>query len=301
MDDNNTKQTDLVNKNGNVDNENYIDDIDIVDSEDNIESESSYSSKSSDAIKSKPNNNSKNSLKTKIRWTLISITVIVGLILIGFIIYTILIDIGIIGNRHDNSLFDKTSGSHLITVEKPIIYLYPETKTDLTIKLGQPEKLTTVYPKYNDGWRITAWPDGKLKDQNSGRELYSLYWEGKNDELDISMDSGFVVKGEDAAEFLEEKLTYLGLNYREAEEFIVYWLPKMKENPYNFIYFMTEDEIEREMPTSISEKPDTMIRVRMVFKTLDEFVEIPEEELIKAPEREGFTLVEWGGINLNDI
>lgn len=244
-------------------------------------------------------NNSKDSLRTKIRWTLIGITVIIGSILIGIVVYTVLSRVGVVSCGND-SMFDEDGNVRTI-VEKPIIYLYPEAETDLAVKLGRPERLTTVYPDYNDGWQVTAWPDGKLRDQNSGRELYSLYWEGKNDGPDVKMESGFVVKGEETAEFLEEKLAYLGLNYREAEEFIVYWLPKMQQNPYNFVYFMTEDEIEHEMPISVSKKPDTTIRVRMVYKALDEFVEIPEEELIKAPEREGFTLVEWGGIGLDDI
>ena len=48
---------------------------------------------------------------------------------------------------------------------------------------------------------------------------------------------GFIVKGEDTAKFLEEKLEILGLNEREAEEFIIYWLPKLEANKYNYIRF----------------------------------------------------------------
>ena len=38
----------------------------------------------------------------------------------------------------------------------------------------------------------------------------------------------------------------LGLNDREAEEFIVYWLPKLEENKYNLIRFETAEEINPE-------------------------------------------------------
>ena len=41
----------------------------------------------------------------------------------------------------------------------------------------------------------------------------------------------------------EEKLAILGLNEREAEEFIIYWLPKLESNKYNYIRFATEEEI----------------------------------------------------------
>ena len=55
------------------------------------------------------------------------------------------------------------------------------------------------------------------------------------------------VKGTDVAEFLEDKLALLGLNEREAEEFIVYWLPKLQENKYNYIRFATMEEINENM------------------------------------------------------
>ena len=45
------------------------------------------------------------------------------------------------------------------------------------------------------------------------------------------MTEGFCVKGEDTAAFLEDALSKLGLNRKEANEFIVYWLPLMEQNP----------------------------------------------------------------------
>ena len=42
---------------------------------------------------------------------------------------------------------------------------------------------------------------------------------------------GFVVRGSDTAAFLREKLAYMGLTPREYNEFIVYWLPRMQNNP----------------------------------------------------------------------
>ena len=125
-----------------------------------------------------------------------------------------------------------------ISEAKPIIYFYPEQTTELNVKLGYPENLTCSYPKYENGWNIIANPDGSLIDINTGRSLYSLYWEG-NAKQKISMDEGFVIKGEDTISFLEEKLAILGLNEIEAEEFIVYWLPKLQNNKYNYIKFAT--------------------------------------------------------------
>ena len=124
--------------------------------------------------------------------------------------------------------------------------------------------------------------------------MYALYWEGESIKKNAKIDVGFCVKGEDSAKFLEEKLALLGLNEREAEEFIVYWLPKLEENKYNIIRFETIDEINKNMTLEIDPKPDTIIRVMMDFKASNRYVEIKEQELV-TPERKGFVVVEWGG------
>ena len=99
---------------------------------------------------------------------------------------------------------------------KPIIYLYPEEEIEVSVRLGKPEKITCSYPKYGNGWDVIAKPDGTLIDKDTNRVLYSLYWEGEYNDP-ISMDEGFVVKGEDTSEFLENKLAILGLNEKESE------------------------------------------------------------------------------------
>ena len=90
----------------------------------------------------------------------------------------------------------------------------------------------------------------------------------------------------------------LGLNYKEREEFIVYWLPKLQENKYNLIKFASMDEINKSMPLNFSVQPDTVIRVMMQYKGLSKEeanrMQIPEQKL-ETPERKGFVAVEWGG------
>ena len=128
---------------------------------------------------------------------------------------------------------------------------------------------------------------------NKNKKLYALYWEGKRD-IDIPMNDGFIVKGEDSSRFLEEKLAILGLNEKEAEEFIIYWLPKLEANKYNLIRFEIMEEIEQNMPLTISKTPDTLARVWMQFKGIETSIEIPEQHL-EYHNRIGFTVVEWGG------
>lgn len=181
-----------------------------------------------------------------------------------------------------------------MTVDKPVIYLYPEEEIEVNVKLGNEENITCSYPKYKtEGWNVIAKPNGDLIDLDTNRKLYSLYWEGINT-VKSKMNEGFVIKGEDTAKFLEEKLEILGLNYKETEEFIIYWLPKLENNKYNFIRFQTEEEINQNMPLEITPVPDTVIRVVMEWKGLNKYVEIPQQKLA-TPERNGFTVVEWGG------
>ena len=180
--------------------------------------------------------------------------------------------------------------------EKPIIYLYPTEETEVTVKVGNPENLTHTYPKYENSWKVIAKPNGDLIDLKTGRNLYALYWEGINT-IEPNMTEGFIVKGENIVKFLEEKLEILGLNEREAEEFIVYWLPKLESNKYNFIRFQTEEEINKNMPLEITPKPDTLIRIVMEFKGLEKEIEVKEQKL-ETPQRNGFTVVEWGGTEI---
>lgn len=174
---------------------------------------------------------------------------------------------------------------------KPVIYLYPEEVTEVTVQLDYAGELTCVYPAYGDGWHVTAHPDGTLVDEK-GMEYNYLYWEGSAVD-GYTMDEGFCVAGGDTAAFLEEALAKLDLNRREANEFIVYWLPLMEDNPYNLICFQTDAYTEAAKLT-VSPAPDTMIRVFMSWKALEEPVEIKPQTLT-APERVGFTVVEWGG------
>ena len=180
---------------------------------------------------------------------------------------------------------------------KPIIYLYPEEETEVTVSLGYSDLITCSYPKYTDYWNVLAYPNGDLIDLDTNRTLYSLYYESTCAiEFKIE-DEGFIVAGEDTAEFLEEKLELLGLNQREAEEFIIYWLPILQENEYNYIRFATYDEIEANMPLEINPEPDTLIRVLMTYKGLDEPIEVTEQ-ILETPERTGFVAVEWGGTEI---
>ena len=180
----------------------------------------------------------------------------------------------------------------LIECAKPVIYLYPETPADCSVKLTLDGHLTCTYPDYGKGWNnFTAHPDGTLIFPD-GKEYYCLYWEGVQiTEWDFSR--GFCVKGEDTAAFLEQALAEQGLTPREANEFIIYWLPLMKENPYNVISFQTDAYTDGAV-LDVTPMPDSLIRVFMAWYATDTAVEL-SPQAFDTPARDGFTVVEWGG------
>lgn len=175
---------------------------------------------------------------------------------------------------------------------KPVIYLYPEEETDVSVKLDLDGVITCAYPDYRDGWEVTAYPDGTIIDKYDGEEYYCLYWEGTG-AADWDMSKGFAVKSEDTADFLRSKLKEIGLTPRESNEFIIYWLPELQKNDCNFITFQT-DVYEKNAGLEISPAPDSMLRVFMVYEPCGEDFS-PEPQEFEPFERNGFTVVEWGG------
>ena len=183
---------------------------------------------------------------------------------------------------------------------KPVIYLYPEQETKVNVQLTFNGTLTSTYPTLPpEGWTVTAQPDGTLTDEE-GRSYRYLFWEGVAD-VDWKQDSGFLVKAEDAHEFLEESLTQLGLNELEQNDFITYWLPKLEKNGESFVTFAAEQYTDNAVLT-VTPQPDSVLRVQMLISKVDDsnraaFQKLPEQELPRF-EREGFVLVEWGGTDL---
>ena len=189
----------------------------------------------------------------------------------------------------------KTRAYQDMLCSKPVIYLYPKEERKVSVKLDYNGELTCTYPEYQDGWNVIAKPDGTLTNIKDNREYSYLYWEGVAD-VNWDMSKGFVVAGSDTARFLQEKLEYMGLTPREYNEFIVYWLPILQKNKYNLITFAGKD-YEELAKLTINPEPDSILRIMMLYKPLEESVVVKEQKL-EPFTRTGFTVVEWGGIEV---
>jgi hypothetical protein len=179
---------------------------------------------------------------------------------------------------------------------KPVIYLYPEKETDVRVALPSSIDVTVSEPTYpENGWNVTASPNGDLVSHADGKTYGSLYWEGTGVSYQPPT-TGFVVAKEQVSSFLTSTLPKYGLNAKESSDFMEFWVPRMTNSAYYQISFLTDDW-SKAAPLSVLPRPDTSIRIFMDLKPLSAPISIVEPTIV-TPIRNGFTLVEWGGLLL---
>jgi len=219
--------------------------------------------------------------------------------MIFFIIFFGFLYVESIGHGSNNIYYGNGVTNQNMIALKPIIYLYPPHTEKVHVALDFKGTLTSTYPAYNPaikGWNVTAHSDGSLINGADGKEYSYLFWEGAKYDIPFDQEHGFVVKGSDTAAFLQSLLSQLGLTSKEYNEFIVYWLPKMEHNPYNFIHF-AGTEYTDSAPLTVTPIPDATLRVFMMFKPLQTPI-VTTPQTLQPFTRHGFTVVEWGGMEL---
>ncbi|TND08378.1 MAG: hypothetical protein FD123_2174 [Bacteroidetes bacterium] len=185
---------------------------------------------------------------------------------------------------------------------KPVIYVYPKQSTEINITLDVKGKLDFTYPKYENGWKFTADPDGTI--HLGGRKYDYLFWDGvMNIEPGrVNWNEGFIVKKENLTAFFEENLGLMGLSPREIQDYITYWCPLMQANESNYVHFLFNEDYNRCAALNVTPRPDSQFRVFMVWT---DAAKVPTGKLqaqeIPTFNRTGFTLVEWGGTVLNSL
>ncbi|MBI2612071.1 hypothetical protein HYW54_05025 [Candidatus Gottesmanbacteria bacterium] len=180
---------------------------------------------------------------------------------------------------------------------KPAIYLYPERPMELSVQIIPDGYLTQSNPVYNDGWNVKAEPDGsiyEIKDQKSKIKNNYLYYEAQIRNLSVPKE-GWVIERSKIKDQISKILLRLGLNEKERTDFLSYWEPKLTKKPYYFVTLVSKDELNRKETLLFSQKPDTLIRVRMIFEGLDGPAQVSPLLLPETPKRSGFTVVDWGG------
>lgn len=187
----------------------------------------------------------------------------------------------------------------IVVCKKPVMYFYPEKDdTRISVSLDFDGKFTSVYPAFTGAsehkWDFCADRDGTLR--IGSKEYGYLFWEGVPNST-YTIDTGYCVAKRYLVPFLEDKLTALGLNSKEADDFITYWLPELNRNDYNVISFDTA-EYTAGAKLDVRPAPQTLIRIFMTYRGSDKPVKVKSPEAVSTPLRKGFTVVEWGGTGL---
>lgn len=206
---------------------------------------------------------------------------------------------------------------------KPVIYLYPTQPTDVSIQFQVPVQFTIDIPKYAGSWQVRAYPNGSLVNlkpqftdcqqlniKQGGSEYAKqacqnntypyLYWAGNVISRNYPiMTSGWIVEQKELSNFLNEKLAEVGLNDKERNDFMSYWLADMLEKnaPYYRVSFLQTNDLNSLFPMIVKPNPDTIFRLFLDYSVLTEKPEqLPQPQNLSKLVRNGFTLVEWGGL-----
>lgn len=198
---------------------------------------------------------------------------------------------------------EKKDKQREIREEKPVIYAYGQEGMEFVVRLKAKGEITFTYPvPENNTWRMALEKEG-MKDR-SGQHFPYLFWEAAQSlEFDFKDSngrlSGTVVAGNDAARFLDSVLGRLCLNDREKTDFITYWGPRLAENPYNLVHFVLQEGCDLFASYEVSPPPDAFNRLYLVYTPFRDFPSFihPFPQELKAFQRGGFELLEWGGIS----
>ena len=176
---------------------------------------------------------------------------------------------------------------------KPVIYLYPQKESQVKVQVDA--KITKSEPTYpSQGWLVTAKPNGELTYQNQSYPY--LFWEGLgNGFYPDYRDQGTLVSQKDLIPTIYKQLSQLGLNQKESVDFMEFWQPRLPKSPYVRLTWLNTQDMNRLAPLSVEPKPDTAIRIFLEFEALKKPVTLKPQKLT-APARNGFTLIEWGGL-----
>ena len=190
--------------------------------------------------------------------------------------------------------------------EKPVIYIYADEPTTVSVQLHHPD-LKFTYPHYNNGWTVQASTDGVLKDSETGKNYPYLFWEGTAEQLSFTSQndsvSGFMISSDSVVSFLESSLTALGLNQTEQTDFITYWGPRLAAHPYAFVQFIVDEQYDTKIAKlNVTPAPVSQRRIYLLFMPLDQAhvgFSFATQQLPPF-ERKGLTLIEWGGSELRN-
>jgi superfamily I DNA and/or RNA helicase len=165
---------------------------------------------------------------------------------------------------------------------------------DVSVQVKVNGHLTFTDPDYNTGWNINVTPSGLIDNKYD-----YLFYEADLKKIELP-NEGWVVEYGNLKTWFDEYLPKLGLNQKEKEQFEEYWMGKLRIANYYDIRILDNKFLSENMDLIINPNPETLLRLNFYFQPLSAKTELTAPE-IKEVTRNGFTVVEWGGINGGDL
>ncbi|NIM65326.1 MAG: hypothetical protein GTO51_04975 [Candidatus Latescibacteria bacterium] len=179
-------------------------------------------------------------------------------------------------------------------VRKPAIYIYPKEDAYFQVRLdlNNGTVLTKSVPEYGDGWDVLVEKSGKIDHQYE-----YLFYEASLGRIP-ELSRGWCISLDHAATELHSLLMQIGLNEKETEEFLEYWLDLLVRFEYYMVFPVFDRSLDDMVELHIMPEPDAMLRFWLFFRGCDAYTSPPAPELPDF-QRGPTTVVEWGGVLLN--
>ncbi|MDD3051977.1 MAG: hypothetical protein PHR06_12655 [Candidatus Cloacimonetes bacterium] len=180
------------------------------------------------------------------------------------------------------------------SVDKPVIYIYPEIAGQFEISLSFKDgvNLTESIPQYNDGWKVFIDDKGRI-DNTYDFLFYEAALPGNQ-----KFEKGYCFASDQVYLGIKQLLIEIGMNDREISDFLDYWQSRLNDYPFYNVCPITNSEIDNFVSLHITPVPDAVLRIWLFFEGTNQ-----KENLIKPSiskfVRGKTTVVEWGGVMLN--
>lgn len=205
---------------------------------------------------------------------------------------------------------------------KTFVYLYPEEQVNAYIRKesGRWNAMLDVMfcgnGPYGDRYSYVydVFPDGSINSQHypdkvpphnliwdeiqhtnylPEQNLYVMKWQ-KGQRWYYDFSEGFCVPGSETEAFLRDTLREIGLSETETADLLALWLPELQGNPYNLLAFLVAHS---PLNVSLGEDRGKTLRVFFLTQPLKAPIEL-EPQTFEPFERDGFTVVQWGGVKI---
>jgi ubiquitin-like protein Nedd8 len=219
---------------------------------------------------------------------------------------------------------------------KPVIYVYnaPDAENKISVSLSSNWTISCAYPEPTTRHERGSEISWTFRPDRTGGGVYRtdgfsweppfpyLFWDavttpGSKNQPFVSWFSREVseklcatIASDKAAAFMEKCLDHLGLNRKEATDFITHWMPSWKNGSKVCFAFLTDKQYHTVAQLNASPTPFAKIRVFMLFRVLreDECPAIDKDPVnmtdFLGPRRDRdkyvdkHHIVEWGGMEM---